>query len=87
MNVHLDYDSGHSYSQLFNNFQIKISGGGTKRVHISFREKGDSKAYASFSLPKEKAAQIAHAILAASVGVDQPIELSFEEPKPKVIAA
>jgi hypothetical protein len=56
-------------------------------VHISFREKGDSRAYASFSLPKEKAAQIAHAILAASVGVDQPIELSFEEPKPKVIAA
>ena len=51
MNVHLDYDSGQSYSQPFNNFQMKVSGGGTKRVKISFREKGDSRAYASFSLP------------------------------------
>jgi hypothetical protein len=86
MHVHLDYESGQSFSQSFHNFKIKISGGGTKRVHISFREKGNSKAYASLSFPKEKTAQIAHAMLAASVGVDQPIEFSFEEP-PKVTAA
>jgi hypothetical protein len=87
MHFHLDYHSGQSYLQQFDNFKIKISGGGTKRVHISFREKGDSKAYASFSLPKEKVAQFAHAILAASVGIDQPIEISFEESKPKTTAA
>jgi hypothetical protein len=87
MHAHLDYESGQSFSQSFLNFKIKISGGGTKRVHISFREKGDSKAYLSFTLPKEKTEQIAHAILAASVGVDQPIEFSFEETKPKVTAA
>jgi hypothetical protein len=87
MHVNLDYDSGQSYSQHFANFQIKISGGGTKRVKVAFREHGNSRAYASFSLPKEKAAQIAHAILAASVGIDQPIEFSFEEATPKVAAA
>jgi hypothetical protein len=84
MNVLLDYDSGQSYSQFFTNFKITVSGGGAKRVKVAFREKGDrSRAYASFSLPKEKAAQIAHAILAASVGIDQPIECSFEELKPR----
>jgi hypothetical protein len=83
MNVHLDYNSGQSYSEHFGNFGIKVSGGNTKRIKISFREKGNGRAYASFSLPKEKAAQLAHAILAASVGIDQPIEFSFEEPKPK----
>ncbi len=87
MNVHLDYHSGQSYSEFFTNFAIKISGGGTKRVKVSFREKDNSRAYASFSLPKEKAAQLAHAILAASVGVDQPIEFSFEEPRPKAETA
>jgi hypothetical protein len=87
MHVHLDYESGQSFSQSFHNFKIKVSGGGTKRVHISFRETGDSKAYLSFSLPKEKHEQIAHAILTASAGVDQPIEFSFEEPKSKVTAA
>jgi hypothetical protein len=87
MNVRLDYESGQTYTQYFSNFHIKVSGGGEKRVKISFRENGDSRAYASLSLPKEKAAQLSHAILAASVGVDQPIEFSFEEPKPRVVAA
>jgi hypothetical protein len=86
MNFHLDYDSGQSYSQRFDNFKITVSGGGSKRVKISFREKGNGRSYASFSLPKEKAAQVAHAILAASVGIDQPIEFSFEEAKPKTTA-
>jgi hypothetical protein len=87
MNVRLDYESGQTYTQYFSNFHIKVSGGGEKRLKISFRENGDSRAYASLSLPKEKAAQLAHAILAASAGVDQPIEFSFEEPKPRFIAA
>jgi len=88
MNVHLDYHSGQSYSEYFNNFTIKVSGGGNKRIKVSFRDKAErSRAYASFSLPKEKAAQLAHALLAASVGVDQPIEFSVEEPKPKAETA
>jgi hypothetical protein len=87
MNVHLDYSSGQSYSEYFTNFTIKVSGGGNKRIKVSFRDKADrSCAYTSFSLPKEKAAQLAHAILAASVGIDQPIEFSCEEPKSKVEA-
>ena len=83
MNVNLDYDSGQSYSQFFSNYKISISGGGTKRIRIAFNERGDSRARFSFSLPKEKAAQIAYAMLAASVGIDQAMECSFEEPKPK----
>ncbi len=88
MNVHLDYHSGQSCSEFFNNFTIKVSGGGSKRVRVSFRDKADrSRAYASFSLPREKAAQLAHAILASSAGIDQPIEFSMEEPKPKAETA
>ena len=87
MHVHLDYASGQSFSEDFNNFTIKVSGGGEKRVRLSFREKGShSRAYLSFSLPKEKLTQIAHAALAASAGIDQPIEFSFEEHKPKAVA-
>ena len=86
MNIHLDYESGQSYSQYFDNFGIKVSGGGEKRIKVAFREKS-SRAYASFSLPKEKAEQLAHAILAASAGVEQPIEFAFEEFRPKVAAA
>jgi hypothetical protein len=46
-------------------------------------EKGDSRARLSFSLPKEKAAQIAHAMLAASAGIDQSMECSSKSPSPK----
>jgi hypothetical protein len=85
MNVRLDYASGaKQYSAYFNNFTIKVSGGGEKRVRLSFREKGDSQAYLSFSLPKEKVGQVAHALLTAATGIEQPIEFSFEEPKPRV---
>ena len=87
MNVNLDYDSGQSYSQFFSNYKITVSGGGTKRIRIAFKESGGSRAYLSFSLPKEKAAQVAHAMLAASVGIDQSMECSFEESKPKPTAA
>ena len=83
MNVNLTYDSGQSYSQHFANLKITISGGAAKRIKVAFREKGESRAYASFSLPKEKAAQIAHAILTASAGIEVPIEFSFEEAKPE----
>jgi hypothetical protein len=87
MNIHLDYASGQSYSQYFDNFGIKVSGGGEKRIKVAFREKNNSRAYASFSLPKEKAEQFAHAILAASAGIEQPIEFAFEEFRPKAVAA
>jgi len=87
MNVNLIYESGQAYSQYFDNFGIKVSGGGEKRIKVAFREKGNSRAYASLSLPKEKAEQLAHAILAASTGIEQPIEFAFEEFRPKVVAA
>jgi hypothetical protein len=86
MNVHLDYASGQSYSQPFDNYKITISGGGEKRIRVAFKEQG-SRAYLSFSLPKEKAKQIAHALLAAAAGIDQTMECSFEEPKHKTTAA
>lgn len=86
MNVNLNYDSGQSYSQFFSSYKITVSGGGSKRIRIAFKESGNSR-YLSFSLPKEKAAQVAHAMLAASVGIDQSMECSFEEPKPKTTAA
>lgn len=87
MNVHLDYHSGQSYSEHFGNFKITVSGGGSKRVKIAVREKGDSRAYFSFSIPKEKVAQLATALLTAKEGIDQPIEFSFEEPKSNAVAA
>ena len=87
LNVNLNYESGQSYSQFFSNYKITVSGGGSKRIRVAFKENGDNRAYLSFSLPKEKAAQVAHAILAASVGIDQSMECSFEEPRPKPTAA
>ena len=87
MNVKLDYHSGQSYSEFFSNYKISVSGGSTKRIRIAFKELGDSRAYLSFSLPKEKVNQIAHAMLAAAAGIDQTMECSFEEPKPKTTAA
>jgi len=88
MNFRLDYHSGQSYGERFEDVTIQVSGGGKKRVRLSFREKGNNaRGYASFALPPEKMKQIAYALLAASDGVDQPIEFSFEEPKPKAVAA
>ncbi len=86
MNVNLNYESGQSYSQFFSKYKITVSGGGTKRIRLAFKEQGSS-AYLSLSLPKEKAAQVAHAILAAAAGIDQSMECSFEEPKPKAVVA
>ena len=86
MNVRLDYDSSMSYSQRFENFTITVSGGGSKRIRLAFRERGNSRAYASFALPAEKMEQVAHALLTARAGVEQPIEMSFEEPKLKMTA-
>ena len=87
MNVNLDYESGQSYSQFFSKYKITVSGGGSKRIRLAFKEQGDSRARLSLSLPREKAAQVAHAMLAAASGIDQSMECSFEEPKPKTPAA
>ncbi|HXJ14120.1 MAG TPA: hypothetical protein VNH19_17730 [Candidatus Limnocylindrales bacterium] len=87
MNVHLTYQSGQSYSDYFEKFSVTVSGGGMKRVKISIREQKNGRGYASFSLPVEKAQQLAHAILAASAGIEQPIEFTVEESKTKTVAA
>jgi acetylornithine/succinyldiaminopimelate/putrescine aminotransferase len=87
MNVNLDYESGQSYSQFFSNYKMIVSGGGSKRIRLAFKEQRDSRARLSLSLPKEKVAQLAHAMLAAAAGIDQTMECSFEEPRPKTPAA
>jgi hypothetical protein len=79
MNVHLIYQSGQSYSERLTNFDAKITRNNGKRVHISFREKQTGKGYASFSLPFDKAQQLAHAILTASTGDVKPIEFTVDE--------
>jgi hypothetical protein len=100
MNVHLTYHSGQSYSEHLSNFEVKVSENSSKRVKVSFREKEvvtyrtgqavspPSKGYAAFSLPIDKARQLAHAILTASAGDVKPIEFAVEESvKAKVVAA
>ncbi len=87
MNVHLIYQSGQSYSERLTNFDVKISRHNVKRVHVSFREKQTGKGYASFSLPFEKAQQLAHAILMASAGDVKPIEFTVEESVGAKVAA
>ena len=80
MNVRLIYQSGVSYSQLFSDIKAKVSRGVAKRVTISFREIGENqRAYASFSLPPNKAKQLAHAILTAADGETDPIELTIDD--------
>jgi hypothetical protein len=80
MNVHLAYSSGQSYSQHFSNFQVTISHKNSKRVTFSFREK-TGEAYASLSLPVDKARQLGHAILTAAAADDvNPIEFAVNEP-------
>lgn len=86
MNVNLTYSSGQSYSQYFSNFGITVSGGGRKRIKVKFAEK-DGQAFASYSLPEARAQQFAYAILTALAGVEQPIEFTCEEAKPKAVAA
>jgi|SRR6266852_4647271 len=102
MNVHLTYHSGQSYSEHLSNFDVKVSVNSGKRVKVSFREKQppltyhtgqssegqSSEGYAAFSLPVDKARQLAHAILTASEGDVKPIEFAVEESvKTKVVAA
>src|SRR6266852_1319623 len=102
MNVHLTYHSGQSYSEHLSNFDVKVSVNSGKRVKVSFREKQppltyhtgqqstgqqSSEGYAAFSLPVDKARQLAHAILTASEGDVKPIEFAVEESvKTKVVA-
>jgi hypothetical protein len=78
MNVHLNYDSGQSYSKYFDNFTVKVSRD-VKRAKVSFREKENSRGYAAFSLPFDKAQQLAHAILTACAGDVGPIEFTVSE--------
>lgn len=88
MNVHLTYQSGQSYSQYLSNFEVKVSRSTARRVKVSFREKENGQGYASFSLPFDKAQQLAHAILTASAGDVKPIEFTVEESVgAKVVAA
>ncbi len=101
MNVHLTYHSGQSYSEHLSNFDVKVSVNSGKRVKVSFREKQPpltyrtgqppphpDEGYAAFSLPLDKARQLAHAILTASEGDVKPIEFAVEESvKTKVVAA
>lgn len=80
MNVHLTYRSGQSYSEHLSNFQVTVKRRNSKRVTCSFREKEASSAYAAFSLPIEKARQLAHAILASAAAEDvNPIQFEVEE--------
>jgi len=87
MNVHLTYNSGQSYSETLSDFTVKVSGGGMRRLKVSFRQKENGHGQAQFSLPAEKAQQLAYAILAATAGVELPIEFNVQELKPKVVAA
>lgn len=90
MNLHLTYTSGQSYSEYFSNFRVTVSRKNVKRVHVSFREKENEndpqsltlkpKTYASFSLPIDKAQQLAYAILTATAAGDtSPIEFAVNE--------
>ena len=88
MNVRLTYDSGTEYSQYFPNFKARVTlTGGGKRVHVIFRMKdGEGKGNASFTLPYKKARQLAHAMLAASLGDVDPIEFLIEDSLVKTVA-
>jgi hypothetical protein len=93
MNVALTYQSGQQYSEYLYNFDVKVKRGtnGEKRVRISFAEKESGPGrhgHASFSLPRNKAKQLAHAVLTACAGDMKPIEFDVEEaPTKKVVAA
>jgi len=82
MNAQLTYWSGQSYSQRFVKVRVKVARSSSgKRVHFSFREnESGSKSYASFSLPIDKSAQLAHAILTVCAGdLLQPVEFEVDE--------
>jgi hypothetical protein len=87
MNIALTYQSGQQYSERLSHFDVKVSRG-TKRVRISFTEKGSSWGHLSFSLPPDKAKQLAHAILTTCAGDVKPIEFTVgEAPINKAVAA
>jgi hypothetical protein len=86
MNVHLNYESGQSYSQRFSNFTVKVSRTGS-RVKVSFRENQNGRAYAAFSLPFDRFKMLAHAGLIGCEGDVSPIEFIVEEASAKVVAA
>ena len=90
MNVRLTYsDSGTQYSQYFSNFDIKVSRSSNGRIKVSIKQKdGKGQGYASFSLPRDKARQLAHAILVQTSGEGaEPVQFSVEEPPTKAVAA
>ena len=82
MKVRLTYQSGQQYTERLSNFDVKITRERT-RVRVSFREKGSTWGYSSWSLSPDKSQVLAHAILTACAGDVKPIEFSVEEPPAK----
>jgi hypothetical protein len=82
MNVRLVYQSGQQYSEHFSDFDVKVSRG-TTRVRASFKEKGGGRGYSAWSLPLDKAQQLAYALLTACAGDAKPVEFGVEEPPTK----
>lgn len=88
MYIRLTYQSGQRYSEHFSEFVVKISRNATNRIVVSFSETGIGQGYSSWSLPSDKAQQLAHAILMACAGDVKPLEFAVQErPAKKAIAA
>jgi hypothetical protein len=90
MNVRITYsDSGNQYSEHLINFDVKVSRSSNGRIKVSFKQKdGNGRGYATFSLPRDKSRQLAHAILVqtSSEGAE-PVQFSVEESPSKAVAA
>jgi hypothetical protein len=86
MNVRLTYQSGQQYSEYLSSIDVKVFRRAT-RVKVSFKEKGSGWGYSAWSLPSDKAQQLAYAILTACAGDAEPILFCVEEPPTKAVAA
>ena len=90
MNVVLRYSSGQQYMESFSKFDVRVSRdhSGTKRVRISMREKSElARGYSAFSLPPNKAKQLAYAILMACASDGTNVEFNVEEISARSAAA
>jgi len=81
MNFHLKYqETGQSYSENLSNFEVSVSRTSSgKRVKVEFRQKENGRGYASFSLPRDKAELLAHAIRTVSAGNTKPVQFDVVE--------
>jgi len=86
MNVRLTYHSGQTYSEAFSEFKVLVWGGGKKRIRVSFTDKNFERSLTAFSLPVDKGQQLAHAILTAASGVQEPIIFDVDD-QPKADAS